>query len=174
MIFCFPRFIYSKSNSIENKENSEFISNNLEENSTEDENIVENSTEENPKYDWALKIPKINLYAEISSGTDNEILDKYIGHFENSKKESGNVCLAAHNRGYNENYFENLKELKNGDEIFYYINNSEYKYIVDEIIVIYETDWTVIENTEEDRITLITCIENRPSYRLCVRGIRKE
>ena len=61
-----------------------------------------------------------------------------------------------------------------GDEIFYFVNEEKYKYIIDEIIVIYETDWTVIENTEDDRITLITCIENRDAYRLCVRGIKKE
>ena len=126
------------------------------------------------QYDWALKISKINLYAEIAEGTDDETLNQYIGHFKESKKESGNVCLAAHNRGYDVNYFSNLKELEEGDEILYFINGNEYKYIIDEILVIYETDWTVIENTEEDRITLITCIENREKYRLCVRGILTE
>ena len=137
----------------------------------EDEEIDE---EPEIQYDWALKISKINLYAEIAEGTDDEILTQYIGHFKESKKESGNVCLAAHNRGYEFNYFADLDKLEEGDEILYFINGNEYKYIIDEILVIYETDWTVIENTEEDRITLITCIEDREHYRLCVRGIMQD
>lgn len=139
-----------------------------------EEGIENNETVEEFEYEWALKIPKINLYGEIVEGTDDETLAKYIGHFDESKKESGNVCLAAHNRGYEFNYFADLDKLEEGDEILYFINGNEYKYIVEEILVIYETDWSVIENTEEDRITLITCIENRDKYRLCVRGIIEE
>ena len=152
------------------------ISENVEKSDTNEDlrNNNPNEIQKQKKYDWALQIPKIDLYAQISEGTDEKTLNQYIGHFEESKKISGNVCLAAHNRGYPVNYFERLKELKVGDEIFYFVNEEKYKYIIDEIIVIYETDWTVIENTEDDRITLITCIENRDAYRLCVRGIKKE
>lgn len=152
------------------------ISENVEKSDTNEDlrNNNPNEIQKQKKYDWALQIPKIDLYAQISEGTDEKTLNQYIGHFEESKKISGNICLAAHNRGYPVNYFERLKELKVGDEIFYFVNEEKYKYIIDEIIVIYETDWTVIENTEDDRITLITCIENRDAYRLCVRGIKKE
>lgn len=166
---------------IENKNDESFIiKNDFEENLVDDfSNNIEDdiSLSEDTseiKYEWFLKIPKINLYAEISEGTDDETLNKYIGHFDESKKESGNVCLAAHNRGYDVNYFSELNKLEIDDEIIYYINGNQYVYKVNEILVIYETDWTVIENTEEDIITLITCIENRPAYRLCVRGIREE
>lgn len=152
------------------------ISENVEKSDTNEDlrNNNPNEIQKQEKYDWALQISKIDLYAQISEGTDEKTLNQYIGHFEESKKISGNICLAAHNRGYPVNYFERLKELKVGDEIFYFVNEEKYKYIIDEIIVIYETDWTVIENTEDDRITLITCIENRDAYRLCVRGIKKE
>ena len=71
---------------------------------------------------WHLEIPKINLKAEIREGTDSENLNKYIGHFEETVKENGNIGLAAHNRGYKVNYFENLKKLEKGDKIFYYFN----------------------------------------------------
>jgi len=37
-------------------------------------------------------------------------------------------------------------------------------------LIIYETDWSMIENTEDNRITLITCVENREEYRLCVQA----
>ncbi len=83
----------------------------------------------------------------------------------------GNVCLAAHNRGYDVNYFSKLKDLKVGDNIYYTIDGTQKKYEISEILVIYETDWKMLENTKDNRITLITCIENREEYRLCVQGI---
>lgn len=172
IIIFVSKFISFKLNQNSNLE--ELISESFQENNS---NFTQNPLVENQdkiKYEWSLEIPSIDLYAEISEGTDSITLNKYIGHFEESKKESGNVCLAAHNRGYDVNYFAGLKEVEIGDEVIYFVNENEYKYIIDEIIVIYETDWTVIENTEEDRITLITCIENRDKYRLCVRGIREE
>ena len=45
-------------------------------------------------------------------------MNTYIGHFEESAKKEGNICLAAHNRGYPVNYFQNLKLLKKGDKIW--------------------------------------------------------
>lgn len=59
--------------------------------------------------EWRLEISSINLKAKISEGTDSKTLNKYIGHFENTKKENGNIGLAAHNRGYKVNYFKNIK-----------------------------------------------------------------
>ena len=163
--------IFSHFNSNDSQEDISLVDVSQDEDLEESDDLVQ---EERIQYDWYLEIPRINLYAEISAGTDDETLNKYIGHFDESKMESGNVCLAAHNRGYDVNYFARVKELEEGDKIIYFVNGNEYEYIVDEILVVYETDWTVIENTEEDRITLITCIENRDAYRLCVRGIREE
>ena len=33
-----------------------------------------------------------------------------------------------------------------------------------------ETDWSLLENTEENKITMITCIPNRREQRLCVQA----
>ena len=78
--------------------------------------------EDTKEQDWKIEIDKINLDAEIREGTTSEILNKYVGHFEESQKDKGNICLAAHNRGYEFNYFERLKELKKGDKIIYTYN----------------------------------------------------
>ena len=40
-----------------------------------------------------------------------------------------------------------------------------------EIKKIKSTDWSVISNIKENRITLITCIKNNPKLRLCVQGV---
>lgn len=68
------------------------------------------------------------------------------------------------------NYFSRLKELEIGDIINYFVDGKKYKYKIDKINIIYETDWSMLEETEDDKITLITCIENRDEYRLCVQG----
>lgn len=128
------------------------------------------STKSERKVEWYIEIPTISLKAPITEGTTKEILDNYVGHFEESPTKKGNICLAAHNRGYKNNYFENLKKLKIGDEIFYKNNEYEEKYVVSKHEIIKDTDWVNLENTEEDKITLITCVENEPSYRRCIQG----
>lgn len=132
------------------------------------------STKSEEKVEWYIEIPTISLKAPITEGITKEILDNYVGHFEESPSKKGNVCLAAHNRGYKNNYFENLKKLKIGDEIFYKNNEYEEKYVVSKHEIIKDTDWVNLENTEEDKITLITCVENEPSYRRCIQGEKLE
>lgn len=120
--------------------------------------------------EWILKIPKINLIADIAEGTSSEILNQYIGHFEETSKQYGNIALAAHNRGYPVNYFKDLKELEIGDEIYYKYNGIQGIYIVDSKNIIKDTDVEVLKNTEDDIITLITCVENQPEKRRCIQG----
>ena len=119
---------------------------------------------------WYIEIPAINLKAPIAEGTSGDILKNKVGHFEDTAIKSGNIGLAAHNRGYETNYFENLKKLKLGDEIFYTNEDFNKKYIVDTLEIIENTNWNYLRKSEEDKITLITCIENEPQYRRCVQG----
>ena len=120
---------------------------------------------------WKIEIPEIGLVANISNGTDEETMNKYVGHFEETNFLKGNVGLAAHNRGYPVNYFKDLNKLEKGDKIYYSYNGKTKTYVVDKIKVIKDTNWEPLENTNENRITLITCIANQPEYRLCVQGI---
>lgn len=131
--------------------------------------IKEEKTQEE-KDTWYLEIPKINLKANIKEGTTKETMEDYIGHFEETRKDNGNVGLAAHNRGYKNNYFERLKELKEGDSIFYNYEGEIKEYLVTKHVIIKDTDWTYLEDTEENTITLITCVENQPEYRRCIQG----
>ena len=120
--------------------------------------------------EWYIEIPIINLKANIKEGTENETLDDYVGHFEETQKENGNIGLAAHNRGYKNNYFENIKKLKEDDSIFYNYKGKIKEYKVEKISIIKDTDWNCLENTEKNIITLITCVENQPEYRRCIQG----
>ena len=120
---------------------------------------------------WRIEIPKIGVVAPIQSGTTQNILGKAVGHFEESAKWKGNVALAGHNRGYQCNFFENIKKLNSGDKIIYYsqYGKKEYKVILNKIIK--QTDWSYVQDTKDNRITLITCVENMHEYRRCVQAI---
>lgn len=137
------------------------------------ENIKQNTQQNIEQDEWYLEIPSINLKANIKEGTTKEIMDDYIGHFEETSKDVGNVGLAAHNRGYKNNYFENLKKLKEGDIIYYKYNNIKREYVIEKHIIIKDTDWTKLEETDKNIITLITCVENQPEYRRCLQAIEK-
>lgn len=123
---------------------------------------------------WKIQIPSIGLIADISNGTDKETLNKYVGHFIETPIEDGNIALAGHNRGYDVNYFSRLKELREGDEIIYIHNEINRIYEVTKNKIIKDTDIDVLENTEENILTLITCVENEPNYRRCVQAEEKD
>jgi len=146
----------------------EKYNNTLKEDINKENEIIEETKE------WKIEIPEISLIASISEGTNEQTLNKFVGHFELTPKDYGNVGLAAHNRGYPVNYFENLKNLNEGDEIKYTYGEYTKTYIVEKNIKISETDWSYLENSNINKITLITCIENEPEYRRCVQAVEKE
>lgn len=119
---------------------------------------------------WYIEIPIISLKAPIAEGTSLDILSKKIGHFEETAIELGNIGLAAHNRGYEFSFFKDLYKLKNGDEIIYTHEDFKKKYIVEKNIIIKNSDWNNLALSEDNKITLITCVENEPDYRRCVQA----
>lgn len=118
-----------------------------------------------------LIIKKIDLNGEIKEGSSQEVLKDYIGHIEETAKYDGNVGLAAHNRGNQYSYFARINELEIGDEIIYQNKYGDKKYKVNQKKDILETDWSMLENSSENKITLITCIKNRVNQRLCVQAV---
>lgn len=120
---------------------------------------------------WRVKIPKLKLDAPIAEGTTQEAMRRTVGHFEETDKWTGNVALAAHNVGYKCNFFQDIKKLKNGDEIIYSTEKGERKYKVVVNKIIEETDWQYIKNTKDNRLTLITCETNKRAYRRCIQAI---
>lgn len=166
ILFCFIQiFIYQYSIQTE-------INEPIMEESVQEIMTVTNIMDENQI--WQIEIPKISLIANISEGTTKDILNKYVGHFEITSKENGNIGLAAHNRGYEVNYFKDLKLLKKGDEIKYIHNEFEKIYEVEKCRIIRDTEWEYLEQTEDNMLTLITCVENQPEYRRCVQAVEKE
>ena len=122
-----------------------------------------------------IEIPTLNIKAPICDGTSQEILKNTVGHFKETSKDKGNIVLASHNRGNNvAHYFKDIKNLKMGDVIIYKTKRVERRYLVKVKKQIASTDWSVTKDTKENKITLITCIKNKPNLRLCIQAIEKK
>lgn len=120
---------------------------------------------------WQIEIPEIGLKDEITQGITKEILKKNIGHFINTSKQEGNICLAVHNQM---EYFKKIKLLKQGDEIKYKYNQFEKIYEVEKCRIIRRDELEYLEQTEENMLTIITYVENQPEYRRCIQAVEKE
>lgn len=135
------------------------------------EEQTEKLTKEDTIEEWKLIIPKINIQTSIKEGTSGEIINNNIGHFEETPNINGNIGLIAASAGYKENYFANLKDLSQGDVIIYIKGEDRKEYKVTENVVIKQTDWSYLRNTEDNRITLITGILEEPENRRCVQAV---
>jgi len=144
----------------------------IEVKSTDNANEIINKKTKIDENIWELEITTWGLKAPIKEGTGSEVLEKYIGHFEDTPKLNGNVCLASHNRGsVTGDYFECLEYIETGELITYRANGEERIYKVILSTIINEIDLSYIQNTNDNRLTLITCITNKPSLRRCVQAV---
>ena len=117
-----------------------------------------------------LKIPSLGVTVGVYEGTDSAALAKGAGHFENVSIWSGNVCLAAHNRGVR-NDFSQIHTLNTGDIIILTTALGTRTYAVSSVTRIDVTDTSGLSATSNNQITLYTCVANQPASRWCVRGV---
>lgn len=117
-----------------------------------------------------LKIDKINLCQKVVNGHSLEVLKTELGHIDETAYYKGNIGILGHNNG-NAGYFKRLTELAIDDEIQYITENGTMRYKVSEITEIDDTDWSKLSKTEDNRITLITCVRNVPAKRYCVQAV---
>ena len=70
--------------------------------------------------------------------------------------------------------FSKINHLQKGDEIIYTtFNNCSKIYHVETIIQINDDDWSYLEDTLDNRITIITCVKNQPNQRLVVQALEE-
>lgn len=157
------------------KANKDAESIQIGDNSDLDDTPLENIEQDIIHYDdeiGTLTIPDILLdNAPIRESVELSTLSETIGHFPSTSIYEGNVGLASHNSGSQGDFFKNLKKIKIGSEIFYQTNYGTKRYVVTTKEVISEEDWSYLQETEDNRITLITCVTGQKDKRLCVQAI---
>jgi LPXTG-site transpeptidase (sortase) family protein len=121
-----------------------------------------------------LSIPGIGLSVRVYESDDAmEDMEKGVAHFKSTSAWEGNVGLSAHNVNMNgsQGYFYALHTLKKGDAIQFETALGVREYTVENITEIAETDWSTLGRTQDNRLTLITCITGKPAFRLCVQAV---
>lgn len=123
-----------------------------------------------------FEIPSLDIKVPVIDGTDNKILSVAAGHFEDTGEVgSGNYCIAGHNSTIYAEIFNELDNIKIGAEMYLYDNDENktcYMYEVSEKITVNpETTW-ILNDFDDDRITVITCTDDG-TQRQVVIGIKK-
>ena len=125
-----------------------------------------------------VEIPKLALQLPIYHGTEEEVLQKGVGHLIGSSLPIGgsgsHSVLTGHSGVAGMRLFSDLDQLAPGDVFFLHVLGETLAYQVVEIntVLPYETD-LLLAVPDEDLCTLVTCTPfGVNTHRLLVRGSR--
>lgn len=117
-----------------------------------------------------LVIPAIGVDWPIVPGDGWEELKRGVGHHIGSANpgERGNMILSGHNDVFGE-VFKDLEALKNGDKVEVYAGGRLFTYEVRAKRIVLPNELSVLQQTREPIVTLITCHPYRvDTHRLVV------
>ena len=120
-----------------------------------------------------LAIPSLGIQMRVWEGETNQSMAKGLGHYRSTSGWDGNVGICGHNRGA-KYVIGAIKDLKVGDVITYTTVYGTRTYQVSSVNTILNTDWSYLQATADNRVTLTTCLANHPEYRVCVQAIEKK
>jgi len=105
-----------------------------------------------------IRVPALSVDAPIVQGDGWEQLKKGVGQHIGSANpgSTGNVVLSAHNDIFGE-IFRHLDQLEVGDEITIETQTRTYTYVVNTTRIVEPTEVSVLEQTREALVTLISC-----------------
>ena len=106
-----------------------------------------------------MEIPRIKLKQAIVTGIDDNTLQYFLGHFPDSAMpgEVGNFAVAGHRVSDYTDAFINLYKVKAGDEVIINTRDKKYTYKIDDNFIVDPSDVEVLEKSDYEKITLITC-----------------
>lgn len=125
-----------------------------------------------------LIFPKIKADLPVFHGTDEETLQRGLGHLFGSDLPVGgegtHAVITGHTGLSNVTMFDHLNEAKEGDAFYVQVSGEKLKYEVDQIKVVLPTETDDLRPVQNgDYVTLITCTPyGINSHRLLVRGHR--
>lgn len=127
----------------------------------EDGEAEELEAEELSKLIGVMRIPAIEMEAVIRAGTNTNTLRASLGHLEktaNIGETQGNCVIAGHRNYSFGRFFNRLDEVKIGDNIVITADDgTTYTYEVKETSVVEPEDVSVLTQTDEPLLTLVTC-----------------
>lgn len=125
-----------------------------------------------------VRIPQIDVDLPIYHGTDEEALDKGIGHLYGSSLPVGGAgthsVLSGHSGLPSSTLFTNLQQLSIGDRFFVDVAGEVLVYEIDKMSTVGPSDGEPLRRVAgRDYVTLLTCTPiGVNSHRLLIRGER--
>lgn len=117
-----------------------------------------------------VKIPSLDINMKVWEGETNDSMKKGLGHYSSSSAWNGNVCVCGHNRGA-KYVIGSIKDLKKGDTITYTTTLGTRTYAVETVTIISNDDWSYLQSTADNRITITTCLADHPENRVCIQAV---
>ena len=118
-----------------------------------------------------LKIPSLGISLKVWEGETNASMSKGLGHYSSTSAWNGNVAMCGHNRG-SRYVIGDIKDMEEGDLITYTTIYGTRTYAVVSVEIIASNDWSNLQATSDNRITLTTCLANHPEKRVCVQAVQ--
>lgn len=117
-----------------------------------------------------LTLPALSLELPIYEGTSEKVLENGIGITEGTGDINGgkgkNPLLAGHSGLYKDDLFDDLPSVKKGQRFYLEVNEEKHAYQIVQIKEIPKEELQrnfakyLAPNSEEDRVTLMTCTSN--------------
>lgn len=111
-----------------------------------------------------FEIPRLNIKVPVLEGTDSKALQVSAGHFEGTGTlGKGNYCIAGHNSTMYAEIFNDLDQIQIGDEMYLVDtedNHTCYLYIVTEYKTVEPNDTWVLNDFDDNRLTVISCTDD--------------
>jgi len=117
-----------------------------------------------------VKIPSLGINMKVWEGETDASMKKGLGHYASTSAWDGNVGACGHNRG-TKYAIGTIKDLERGDTISYTTVYGTRTYAVSMVKIISNTDWSDLQATADNRITLTTCLANHPESRVVVQAV---
>jgi sortase A len=102
-----------------------------------------------------IEIGRLGMAVIIVEGTDGKTLRRAVGHIPGTALpgEQGNVAITGHR----DTFFRALRNIRKDDEVTLTTLNGAYRYRVDSMMVVAAEDTTVLNESGETILTLVTC-----------------
>ena len=124
-----------------------------------------------------FEVPRLDIRVPVLEGTDSKSLQVSAGHFEGTGALGhGNYCIAGHNSTIYAEIFNDLDNIRTGDEMYLVDiddKRTKYEYIVDEYKVVEPNEVEVLKYFGDDRLTVISCTDDGKQRQVVVGKLKK-
>ena len=108
-----------------------------------------------PEVMGVLEVPSVNLKVPVYSTNTELVMDRGAGVIDGMSypHEPGNIGISGHRDGY----FRVLKDVQVGDSITLQTFEGEKRFRIDETHIVPIADESLLRDTDEQSVTLVTC-----------------